>query len=68
MLDSVRALYRSWKTEAAELEGLSGAQRDRELRLDLLSYQIAEIEGARLEPGEEETLRDERAVWPTRRR
>ena len=62
LLDTVRDLYKSWRTDAAELEDLAGAHRDRELRLDLLSYQIGEIEGARLEPGEEETLRDERAV------
>jgi DNA repair protein RecN (Recombination protein N) len=61
-LESLRALYRSWKTVAADLESLTGAHRDRELRLDLLSYQISEIEAAQLEPGEEETLREERAV------
>ncbi|HEY0593509.1 MAG TPA: DNA repair protein RecN [Thermoanaerobaculia bacterium] len=61
-VEALRDLYKAWKAAAAELEDLSGAQRDRELRIDLLAYQISEIEGARLQPGEEEALRDERVV------
>ncbi len=61
-LDALRALYKSWTRAAEELESLSGAQRDRELRIDLLAYQIAEIEGARLESGEDEALRAERTI------
>jgi DNA repair protein RecN (Recombination protein N) len=61
-IEGLRGLYKTWKAAAAELETLTGAQRDRELRIDLLGYQITEIENARLEPGEEDTLRDERAV------
>lgn len=61
-LEALRGLYTSWKAAADDLEGLSGAQRDRELRIDLLAYQIGEIEGARLERGEEEALRGERTL------
>ncbi|HVR41944.1 MAG TPA: DNA repair protein RecN [Thermoanaerobaculia bacterium] len=62
LADETRALYEEWTSVAAELEALSGAQRDRELRLDLLAYQISEISAARLEAGEEEVLREERSV------
>lgn len=62
LLDRTRALYDLWKRAADELSKLAGAQRDRELRLDLLSYQISEITSARLESGEEEKLGEERAM------
>ncbi|MFN2441365.1 MAG: DNA repair protein RecN [Thermoanaerobaculia bacterium] len=58
----VSGAYEEWRTVASELAELTGAQRDRELRLDLLNYQMTEISAARLEPGEEETLREERAI------
>ncbi len=54
--------YRSWREAAEQLRQLSEAQRDRSLRLDLLKYQIDEISAAKLDPGEEETLRSERSM------
>jgi DNA repair protein RecN (Recombination protein N) len=45
-----------------EVERLRALLARREERLDALSYQIREIEEARLEAGEEETLRAERAI------
>lgn len=42
------------------LEELKQAERDAARRTDMLTYQINEIETARLQPGEEEELRDER--------
>jgi len=62
LLDAVRSAYREWREAASQLEQLSNAQRDRSLRLDLLKYQIDEISSAKLESGEEESLRGERSI------
>lgn len=62
MLDATRATFHAWKTTADQLEALTTAQADRELRLDLLKYQINEIAAAKLAPGEEESLRGERTL------
>ena len=43
-----------------ELEALHQAERDAARRVDMLGFQIQEIEAARLQAGEEETLRQER--------
>ena len=43
-----------------ELEDLRGAGRDRERELDMLRYQVNEIEAAGVEPGEDERLSVER--------
>jgi DNA repair protein RecN (Recombination protein N) len=43
-----------------ELQELRQAETDAARRQDILTYQINEIESARLRPGEEEELRDER--------
>jgi DNA repair protein RecN (Recombination protein N) len=39
-----------------ELDELRGADRDRERELDMLRYQVAEIDAAGVEPGEDERL------------
>ncbi len=44
------------------LETSGGSERDRELKLDLLSYQINEIENASLVDGEEEDLEERRKI------
>lgn len=62
LLKQVAQSYHEWKRHSLELEKLRNAQRDRALRLDLLKYQIGEIATARLEPAEEEGLRNEREV------
>lgn len=62
LVSSVAGAHRSWREAAGELRELSDAQRDRLLRLDLLKYQIDEISAAKLDPGEEDALRSERAM------
>ena len=62
LLLATSATWNEWKTAAERLREISDAQRDRDLRIDLLRYQIDEISSARLEPGEEETLRAERSL------
>ena len=48
------------RTLTRELEDLRGAGRDRERELDMLRYQVGEIEAAGVEPGEDERLSVER--------
>jgi DNA repair protein RecN (Recombination protein N) len=52
--------YAHARTLTRELEELRGAGRDRERELDMLRYQVAEIETAGVEPGEDERLAVER--------
>lgn len=61
-LSRTRSAYRAWRKAHEELERLRAADANRALQLDLLKYQIEEIATARLEPGEEERLREERAI------
>jgi DNA repair protein RecN (Recombination protein N) len=62
LLEETRSTYRAWRDTAAQLEELTHAQRDRALRLDLLRYQIEEISAAKLDPSEEQSLRDEKSI------
>jgi DNA repair protein RecN (Recombination protein N) len=62
LLEATRGAFAAWRDAAGQLEALTRAQKDRSLRLDLLKYQIDEISAARLESGEEETLRQERTI------
>jgi DNA repair protein RecN (Recombination protein N) len=62
LLATTRDAYADWKRAADQLHEMTNAQRDRTLRLDLLKYQVDEISSATLDPGEEETLRGEKAI------
>jgi DNA repair protein RecN (Recombination protein N) len=55
-----QSTYRRYQTVRRELEELRQVERDSARRTDMLTFQINEIESARLRPGEEEDLRDER--------
>ena len=50
-----------WSRAREALESLVASRRDRDARLDLLAYQIREIEGVEPQEGEEEELLAERA-------
>jgi len=54
------AAYVRARTLTRELDDLRGAGRDRERELDMLRYQVNEIEAASVEPGEDERLAHER--------
>ncbi|MDI6893385.1 MAG: DNA repair protein RecN [Bacillota bacterium] len=54
--------YRRWKRLGEDLEELRSSARERTRRLDLLDFQIREIDGARLRDGEEEELLRQRQV------
>jgi DNA repair protein RecN (Recombination protein N) len=53
-------LYKHWRTAKEQLEILAGGARDRARRLDMLRYQVEEIDKAKLAPGEDEELQVER--------
>ena len=53
-----RDAYRSWRTKAAELEEIRHAENASEQELDLLRYQLQEIDGASLKPEDEQDLED----------
>jgi len=59
-LDGYRQTYQDLQAVKKELEALHQAERDTARRTDILTYQINEIEAARLHPGEEDELREER--------
>lgn len=63
-VDSLLAHYRQTYTALQairrELDELRRAQADSERRIEMLTFQAEEIESARLKPGEDEELRQER--------
>jgi len=51
--------YRRLTQVTRELAALQGALRERARQLDVLGFQVSEIAAAKLQPGEEETIRAE---------
>ncbi|MDA8019006.1 MAG: DNA repair protein RecN, partial [Thermoanaerobaculia bacterium] len=62
LLAQVRAAFAAWKAASDRLERLSGDERMRQERIDLLRFQLSELDDARIEAGEEVELRREREV------
>ncbi|HPH95265.1 MAG TPA: DNA repair protein RecN [Anaerolineaceae bacterium] len=60
VLEDYRGLYRRLQTVRRDLAEVRQAEQDAARRADYLSYQVQEIEAARLQPDEEEELRQER--------
>jgi DNA repair protein RecN (Recombination protein N) len=60
--DAVRLLVREYRDVRNALEAVSRGSREREQRLDLLRFQVGEIDEAALAPGEDEALGRERDV------
>ena len=60
LLKSYQATYQQLSSVMKELSNLQMAEREAARRMDMLTYQINEIEAARLNPGEEEDLLAER--------
>lgn len=58
--EEVAALYRRWRSISAELDEWQKGAQEKARRMDMLSYQIKEIDRASLNPGEEEELVRER--------
>ncbi len=59
-LDKLGAKHEAWSSIRREMNLLSGDERERNRRIDLLRFQLEEIEGAGLKVGEEEALQAER--------
>jgi len=57
---SYSAVYKNLQTVRHELVDLRQAESEAARRMDMLNFQINEIESARLKPDEEESLREER--------
>ncbi len=60
--EAVEALFHETQSLKAELSGLRTNIKDRAHRIDLLRFQINEIEAAALNPGERESLEEERMI------
>ena len=58
--EALAELVRKLRAVRQTIASLQQNEREREQRIDMLRYQIEEIESARLVEGEEENLRDER--------
>jgi DNA repair protein RecN (Recombination protein N) len=59
-LDDYHKIYQRLRQVEDELEHIRQSEQDAARRADMLTYQVQEIEAARLRPGEEETLLEER--------
>jgi DNA repair protein RecN (Recombination protein N) len=59
-LSAYHQTYQRLQQVHRELEEIRQAERDAARRADMLAYQIQEIGSAHLQPGEEESLREER--------
>jgi DNA repair protein RecN (Recombination protein N) len=62
LLDRAGAVYRAWRSAAAELEEIERGEQEKLRLLDLWSFQRKEIEAAALKPDEESALEAERRV------
>lgn len=60
--EEVQSLYLELQSKTGQLEKLRRSERERVQRLDLLQFQIHEIEAAKLKPGEDEDLRERRSL------
>jgi DNA repair protein RecN (Recombination protein N) len=58
LLAAYRESYRSWRAKAAELEEIRHAENASEQEIEILRYQIQEIEAANLKPEDEQDLED----------
>jgi len=61
-LERVRELHARRRELEQELESLSHNEQERLRTLDLLSFQVQELERARLEPGEDARLEEEKRI------
>jgi DNA repair protein RecN (Recombination protein N) len=60
--DQVAIAFREWRRLRAEFDAFQMDEREKAARLDLLNFQVAELERAALRPGEDEELATTRRV------
>jgi DNA repair protein RecN (Recombination protein N) len=56
LVDDLRETHRTWQALQKEYEELDGARADQATRIDLLQFQVQELEALNAQPGELETL------------
>jgi len=61
-LERVRALYARRRELESEFESLSQNEQERLRTIDLLSFQVQELERARVQPGEDARLEEEKRI------
>lgn len=61
--EAYASIYREWKRVHRELQTADMDESEKARRMDLLRYQIDEIEAAALKIGEEEELQERRALY-----
>lgn len=62
LLQAYRQLYAQYVRLRGDLQALSTSETDKARKLDLLTYEVEEIEKAQLQPGEEEELAAQRGM------
>jgi DNA repair protein RecN (Recombination protein N) len=62
----IRALYGRIHTTALELDGLAMDEQERQRLLDILRFQVNEIQSANLRAGEREEIENERSILSNR--
>ena len=60
--EEVAARYQQWHAAAQELARMQADERDRRQRLDMLAFQMEELDEAQLKPGEEEEQQRLRSI------
>ncbi len=58
-LDELKTIYKQWQTTKTEYEQLKNASNDRNDRIDLLRYQVQELDNLSLEENEYKHISDE---------
>lgn len=66
--DAFAALYRDRQEILRRMDGLGKGEKERQTEIDLLSFQVQEIDNAKIRPGEEGELRQEYAVLSSQER
>lgn len=61
-IDEYRTAYKEYKSLDKQLRDFLSSEENREQRIDLLTYQVDELDNAAIEEGEIESLSDERRV------
>lgn len=59
LLDEVKSTFTEWRKQKTKLTELSNASQDRNDRLDLLRYQVSELDQLELQEGEAQQLQQE---------
>jgi len=63
LVSGTREAYNAWRDAARELAKLHDRMKERDTRLDLLRYQLSELDAAHLQAGEEEELERQRVFF-----